>query len=110
MLTWLVIIGGVKSIGRAAEKLAPLKVVLYLAGGLLVIADARRPAAGDVCALIFREAFSLRAAVGGTAGVGMMIAMRYGLARGIYANEAGYGTAAVVYGTARSDAAACSRA
>ena len=56
-----------------------------------------------VLALIFREAFSLRAAAGGAAGVGMMVAMRYGLARGIYANEAGYGTAAVAYGTARSD-------
>jgi AGCS family alanine or glycine:cation symporter len=40
---------------------------------------------------------------GGTAGVGVMVAMRYGLARGIYANEAGYGTAAVAYGTARSE-------
>ena len=38
-------------------------------------------------------------------GFGMFIAMRYGIARGIYANEAGYGTAAVAYGTARSDAA-----
>ena len=37
MLTWLVIIGGIKSIGRAAEKLSPLKVGLYLAGGLIVI-------------------------------------------------------------------------
>ena len=54
-------------------------------------------------ALIVREAFSLPGALGGTAGVGVLVAMRYGLARGIYANEAGYGTAAVVYGTARSD-------
>jgi AGCS family alanine or glycine:cation symporter len=53
-------------------------------------------------ALIFREAFSTRAAAGTAAGMGIMVAMRYGLARGIYANEAGYGTAAVVYGTARS--------
>jgi AGCS family alanine or glycine:cation symporter len=101
VLTWLVIIGGVKSIGRAAEKLSPAKVVLYLAGGLLVIvlhAD-RLP---ETLALVFREACSLRAGLGSVAGIGMMTAMRYGLARGLYANEAGYGTAAFVYGTARS--------
>ncbi|HVO13358.1 MAG TPA: amino acid carrier protein [Vicinamibacteria bacterium] len=102
VLTWLVIIGGVRSIGRAAQALAPAKVVLYLAGGLLVIAvhADRLPA---TLALVLAEAFSTRAAVGSAAGVGIMMAMRYGLARGIYANEAGYGTAAVAYGAARSD-------
>ncbi len=99
VLAWLVVIGGIKSIGRAAEKLTPLKVGLYLAGGLLVIASfaSRIP---DVLALVFREAFSTQAAAGGT--MGFLVAMRYGLARGMYANEAGYGTAAVAYGTARS--------
>jgi AGCS family alanine or glycine:cation symporter len=102
VLAWLVIIGGVRSIGRVAEKLAPLKVGLYLAGGLWVILF-HAGHVPEVFALIFREAFSLEAAKGGTAGVGIMVAMRYGLARGIYANEAGYGTAAVAYGSARSE-------
>jgi AGCS family alanine or glycine:cation symporter len=101
VLAWLVIIGGIRSIGRAAEKLAPLKVGLYLLGGLVVIV-AHAGQIPSVLAMIVREAFSVGAVVGGTAGVGMMIAMRYGLARGIYANEAGYGTAAVAYATARS--------
>jgi AGCS family alanine or glycine:cation symporter len=102
VLAWLVVIGGVTSIGRAAEKLAPAKVILYLAGGLLVILTHldRLPA---TLALILHEAFSLKAAAGSAAGIGIMVAMRYGLARGIYANEAGYGTAAVAYGTARSE-------
>jgi AGCS family alanine or glycine:cation symporter len=102
VLTWLVIIGGVRSIGRAAERLAPAKVLLYLAGGLVVIGThlGRLP---ETLALVLREAFSLRAAAGSAAGVGVMVGMRYGLARGMYANEAGYGTAAVAYGTARSD-------
>ena len=98
VLTWLVIIGGIKSIGRAAEKLALLKVVLYLIGGAVVIisfAD-RLP---YVFSMVFREALTTRSAMG----FGMFIAMRYGIARGIYANEAGYGTAAVAYGTARSE-------
>jgi AGCS family alanine or glycine:cation symporter len=102
ILTWLVIIGGIKSIGRAVEKLAPLKVLLYLAGGLIVIGYHAAEIPG-VLAMIVREALSFRAATGATAGIAIMTAMRYGLARGVYANEAGYGTAAVVYGTARSD-------
>ena len=100
VLTWLVIIGGIQAIGRAAEKLSPLKVSLYLLGGLVVILTnaARLP---DVLSTIVSEAFSTRAAAGGA--VGWLVAMRYGIARGIYANEAGYGTAAVAYGTARSE-------
>jgi AGCS family alanine or glycine:cation symporter len=99
ILTWLVIIGGITSIGRAAEKLSPLKVGLYLASGLIVIVFnlSRIP---SVMSLIFERAFSFQAAAGG--GLGIFVAMRYGIARGIYANEAGYGTAAVAYGTARS--------
>jgi alanine or glycine:cation symporter, AGCS family len=97
VLTWLVIIGGIKSIGRAAEKLSPLKVGLYLVGGLIVIGmnGARIP---GVLAMVFREALTMKSAMG----FGLFVAMRYGIARGIYANEAGYGTAAVAYGTAQS--------
>jgi AGCS family alanine or glycine:cation symporter len=99
VLTWLVVIGGIKSIGRAAEKLTPLKVGLYLSGGLFVIVSfaSHLP---EVLALVVREAFSMRAVAGGS--LGFVVAMRYGLARGMYANEAGYGTAAVAYGTAQS--------
>ena len=96
-LTWLVIIGGIKSIGRAAEKLTPLKVGLYLVGSLVVIVTYASEIPG-VLALVFQEAFSTSSALG----FGVFTAMRYGLARGLYANEAGYGTAAVAYGTARS--------
>jgi AGCS family alanine or glycine:cation symporter len=98
VLTWAVIIRGVKSIGQAAQRLAPLMVTLYLVGGLLVIvmfAD-RLP---HVFSLVFREAFTMQSAMG----FGLFIAVRYGIARGVYANEAGYGTAAVAYGTAQSD-------
>jgi alanine or glycine:cation symporter, AGCS family len=98
VLTWAVIIGGIKSIGRAAEMLAPLKVALYLAGGVIVIVSFahRLP---HVFSLIFSEALSGRSAMG----FGVFIAMRYGIARAIYANEAGYGTAAVAYGTAKTN-------
>jgi AGCS family alanine or glycine:cation symporter len=98
VLTWLVIIGGIKSIGRAFEKLAPAKVGIYLIGSLVVIVSfaSRLP---DVLAMVFREAFTTQSAMG----FGIFTAVRYGLARGLYANEAGYGTAAVAYGTAQSE-------
>jgi alanine or glycine:cation symporter, AGCS family len=98
ILTWLVIIGGIKAIGRAAARLSPLKVGLYLVGGLIVILFniAKVPA---VLTLVVTEALTTQSALG----FGVFVAMRYGIARGIYANEAGYGTAAVAYGTAQSD-------
>jgi len=105
-LTWLVIIGGVKTIGRVAEKLSPFKVGFYMIGGLTVIVMhiSHLP---QVLSTVFHEAFSLRTVadttVGGFMGTVMGRAIRYGLARGAYANEAGYGTAAVVYGVAKSD-------
>jgi AGCS family alanine or glycine:cation symporter len=72
---------------------------LYLVGGLIVIAANVERIPG-IFSLIVRQAFSLQATAGGT--LGILVAMRYGIARGIYANEAGYGTAAVAYGTAQS--------
>jgi AGCS family alanine or glycine:cation symporter len=100
VMTWLVIIGGIKSIGKAVEKLSPLKVGLYLIGGAVVILTFidRLP---YVMSLVVDEAFASPGRSG--LGFGIFIAMRYGIARGIYANEAGYGTAAVAYGTARSN-------
>jgi alanine or glycine:cation symporter, AGCS family len=97
VLTWLVIIGGIQAIGRVAERLSPLKVGLYLVGGAIVIL-LNAPRIPGVLAMVVREAFTARSALG----FGMFVAMRYGIARGIYANEAGYGTAAVAYGTAQS--------
>jgi AGCS family alanine or glycine:cation symporter len=100
-LTFAVIIGGIKTIGRAAEKLSPLKVGLYVTGGLIVIVT-HAALIPETLALVFREAFSTKAAIGSAQGIGVMMGLRYGLARGVYANEAGYGTAAVAYGTAAS--------
>jgi AGCS family alanine or glycine:cation symporter len=98
ILTWAVIIRGIQSIGRAAESLAPLKVGLYLVGGLIVIASFAKNIP-SVLSLVFSEALTTRSGLG----FGMFVAMRYGIARGVYANEAGYGTAAVAYGTAKSN-------
>jgi AGCS family alanine or glycine:cation symporter len=98
VLVWAVIIRGIKSIGRVAQYLSPLKVGLYLVGGVTVILMfiERVP---HVLSMVFSEALTTNSALG----FGWFVAMRYGVARGVYANEAGYGTAAVAYGTARSD-------
>src|SRR4051812_15457533 len=101
VLTWLVIVRGIKSIGRAAEKLSPLKVGLYLIGGVIVIGS-NMGELPRILGMVFSGAFSTRAAAGGAWGWAMIWAIRYGVARGVYANEAGYGTAAVAYGTAKS--------
>lgn len=101
ILTWLVTVRGVKALGRAAEKLSPLKVGLYLIGGTVVIVThvTNLP---EVLKLVFSQAFSTKASMGAAGGIAIMASIRYGVLRGVYANEAGYGTAAVAYGTAKS--------
>jgi alanine or glycine:cation symporter, AGCS family len=98
---WLVVIGGIRSIARFAEKLVPLKICLYV-GGCLFIIVTDFAAIPETIRLIFRNAFTPTAALGGFAGSSVLLAARLGAARGLYANEAGLGTAAMAYGAARS--------
>ena len=101
MLTWLVIIGGLQSIARVAVLLAPIMVVVYLVGAgytLLLFAGQIPHALG----LIFKGAFDPAAVGGGAAGATIATAMRFGLARGAYSNEAGTGTAAVFHAPAKT--------
>ena len=97
LLVAAVVLGGIRSIGRVAETLAPFKVGLFLVGGLVVIVTfaERLP---YVLSLVVTEALTPRSALG----FGLFVAMRYGIARSVYATEAGYGTAAVAYGTAKT--------
>ncbi len=98
---WLVVIGGIKSIARFSEKLVPLKICLYVGGCLYVILLNARLIPQTI-GLILSNAFTPTAAVGGFAGASVLLAARHGAARGLYANEAGLGTAAMAYGAARS--------
>ena len=101
ILTWLVIVGGIKRIGHVAEVLVPFMCLAYILGGLAIIL-VKFSALPDAFALIFNSAFSGQAAVGGFAGVGVSEAIRYGVARGIFSNEAGIGSAAIAHGAART--------
>jgi AGCS family alanine or glycine:cation symporter len=101
LLVWLVIIGGIKTIARVTVFLSPLMVFLYIGGGFLTVAlfAAEIPQAFTI---IFVGAFNPQAVGGGVAGATVASAMRYGLARGAYSNEAGTGTAAVFHAAART--------
>jgi len=100
ILTALVIFGGVKRIGEVCGALSPFMAGAYLLCGLLIIIlhIGQVPAA---IAFIVKSAFSPSAAFGGAAGVTVMSVMRYGMARGIFSNEAGLGSAAVTHSAAK---------
>jgi AGCS family alanine or glycine:cation symporter len=97
-----VILGGIKRIGEVAEFLVPAMALLYLGGGLVILlryASEIPPALG----LVFEGAFTGTAATGGFAGSTMMMALRYGIARGLFSNEAGLGSAPMVHAAAQTD-------
>ncbi|MBA1279279.1 MULTISPECIES: alanine/glycine:cation symporter family protein [Pseudomonadaceae] len=99
----LVILGGIKRIGAVAAALVPFMCVAYIIAGIvvLVVHASEIPAAFD---LIFTHAFTPIAATGGFAGAAVMAAIRFGVARGIFSNEAGLGTAGIAQaaGTTKS--------
>ena len=101
-LTWLVIIGGLYSIARTLEKITPLMVLVYvLAGAIIIMANINM--LFEAIALVFKNAFTPASATGGFAGAGVMMAIRYGVARGFYSNEAGTGSSPIMYSTAKTD-------
>lgn len=101
-LTALVILGGIKRIGAFAEYLVPFMALLYLAGGLVVMIRFGS-AIPEALSLVFTSAFSGAAATGGFAGSTVAMALRYGIARGLFSNEAGLGSAPMVHAAATTD-------
>jgi AGCS family alanine or glycine:cation symporter len=102
IITAVVIIGGIKRIGAFTEKLVPFMAAVYIVGGLwVIIANADK--LPNAFSMIFGYAFTGTAAVGGFAGSTMMMAVRYGVARGIFSNEAGLGSAPIAHAAATTD-------
>ncbi len=101
-LTGCVVIGGIKRIGKVSERLVPCMALLFLIGGLIVLLCHRR-ALPEALYRIVTEAFSTKAAVGG---YGASAAMRFGVARGVFTNEAGLGTSAMAHAAADVDSPA----
>ena len=98
-LVGLVIFGGVKRIGRVTEILIPVMTGLFLLASAVVL-FVHRSALPEVLQLIMREAFHVSSIAGGAAGFGMRKALRYGVARGVFTNEAGLGSSAVIHAAA----------
>ena len=102
VLTALVVLGGLRRIGRFSERLVPLMTVAYITGALVVVI-VNAGALPDVFGSIFSHAFSPVAGVGGVAGVAVSEAIKQGMARGMLSNEAGMGTAPMVHVTADTE-------
>lgn len=99
VLTGAVILGGVGRIARVSERLMPLSAGIYILFSLAVILSCYETLPA-VFGNIFRSAFQGKAAAGGTAGYLVSRSIRYGLSRGVFSNEAGLGSLAVLHGAA----------
>lgn len=100
-LTGLVLIGGIRSIGRFTSMLVPFMIVTYLGAALVVIAM-NASEVPEAFGLIFWHAFNPIAAGGGFAGAAVAAAIRYGVARGVFSNESGLGSAPIAAAAART--------
>ena len=96
-----VIFGGVNSIARVCEWLVPVMAGAY-ALGCLVIMAMNAPVLGQAVGLILECAFTAKAAFGGAVGSGMIMALQFGCARGLFSNESGLGTAPIVAAAAKT--------
>ena len=102
VLTFIVIIGGVKSIARVCEGLVPFMAIFYIVG-CLVILILNYEKLPETIILIIKGAFAPVAITGGVAGGILKDTIRYGIARGLFSNESGLGSAPIVAAAARTD-------
>ncbi len=98
----LVIIYGVKGIAKVASLLVPFMALFYIVGSVVIIVM-NSAVLGETISLIFSSAFSAESIGGGAVGGGVIMAMRYGIARGLFSNESGMGSTPIVAAAARSE-------
>ena len=96
-----VVIFGVKGIARVCELLVPFMAVFYVAGCIVLLIH-HGQYIGEAITVILKSAFSAQAATGGFIGSTIMLSMRYGIARGLFSNEAGLGSAPIVAAAAKT--------
>lgn len=101
-LTLMVIIGGIKRIASITEKFVPLMAMFYILAAIIILAI-NFEKVPETFALIFESAFKPAAAVGGFTGAAVKTAMQKGIARGIFSNEAGLGSAPMAHAAADTD-------
>jgi alanine or glycine:cation symporter, AGCS family len=102
VLAALVLIGGIRRIAEVAGKLVPVMAIAYVLSGLVVLILYADAIPGAVVTIV-RQAFTPTAATGGFVGAAVWAAIRYGVARGIFSNEAGLGSAPIAHASAATD-------
>ena len=100
-ITAVVIFVGIKSISRVCELLVPFMAVFYVLGCLIIL-GMNFDVLGKTFEMIFQDAFSLKSVAGGFLGSSLMLAARYGIARGLFSNESGMGSAPIVASAAQT--------
>lgn len=103
--TAAVVLGGIKSIGKVTSVLVPVMIVFYMAAALFIIFSHISEVPGALL-FIVKQAFNPTAAVGGFAGATVMLAIRMGVARGVFSNESGLGSAPIAAAAAQTKHAA----
>jgi AGCS family alanine or glycine:cation symporter len=99
--TAMVVLGGIKSIARVTQVLVPFMIAVYVIGALIILA-LKISVVPSLFALIFKSAFTPTAAIGGFLGATLRQAMREGVARGVFSNESGLGSAPIAAAAART--------
>lgn len=99
--TALVIFGGINAISTVCEKLVPFMAIMYVVGCIIILGMNYDVLWQTVCTIV-ESAFSPKAFTGGLMGTGIMMAARYGVARGLFSNESGMGSAPIVASAAQS--------
>ena len=101
ILTAFVVLGGIKAISRVCEALVPFMAIFYVIGCIIILIISRATIV-DSIVLIFKSAFTGQAAIGGFLGAGVREAIRFGIARGLFSNESGLGSAPIVAAAAQT--------
>ncbi len=102
LLTGIVIIGGIRRIGKVTEKLVPIMGFFYVAGALIIL-GMNLEKIPEALGLIITHAFTPLSATGGLAGATVAQAIRFGVARGVFSNESGLGSAPIAHAAAKTD-------
>ena len=102
LITAAIIFGGIQSISKVSEKVVPFMAGLYILAALVVIFTNFNQLL-PVLEMVFQSAFTGKAAVGGFAGATVMVAMRLGIARGVFSNESGLGSAPIAAAAAKTE-------
>ena len=100
-LLWVIIIGGIKRIASVASKIIPIMGLIYFSGALVILVENYQNIIPSFNA-IFAQVFTGSAAVGGFLGASFAMSLKYGVARGLYSNEAGQGSSPIAHASSKN--------